>query len=136
MRPGSPLAAGRIGRTPWIGLPGNPVSTLVTFTLFAAPAIRRLGGATAVFPAPLRVRVSADVSISAPLTHYLRATLHPAADGNWEAQLTGAQASNIASSMARADALLVVDAQHAHIPAGAWCSAIELGPQGLLQEQP
>jgi molybdopterin molybdotransferase len=137
MRPGSPLAAGRIGRTPWIGLPGNPVSTLVTFTLFAAPALRRLAGARAVFPWAIPVRTRDEIRVSAPLTQFLRVRLDEATsdDGLLGAWLTGPQGSNISSSVAAADALLIVPPDSGVLPAGTRLRAIPLGG-GLLGVEP
>ena len=57
MRPGAPLGFGVLGGVPWLGLPGNPVSTMVTFELFVRPAIRRLAG----HPRPFRRTVPVTV---------------------------------------------------------------------------
>ena len=73
MRPGAPLGFGTLRGVPWLGLPGNPVSAMVTFEIFARPVIRRLRGERDVFPHPIAVRVRDDVSIGAPLTHFMRA---------------------------------------------------------------
>lgn len=129
MRPGAPLAAGRMGALRWLGLPGNPVSTLVTFTLFGAPLVRALGGHALPFPRPVAVRLAEPVTIAAPLEHFLRVTLEPAgADGLPLARLTGAQGSGLLTSMARADALLVVPADRPLVEAGARLSALVVGP--------
>lgn len=132
MRPGSPLAAGHIGTTPWIGLPGNPVSTLVTFELFGRPAVRRLAGAAAVFPAPIPVVVDEPVHINGSLTHYLRVVVALGADGRLHASLAGAQASNIVSSLARANALLIVPPDRAPVAPGELLDALPLGDRPWL----
>ena len=75
MRPGSPLAFGTLRGKPWLGLPGNPVSSLVTFELFARPAIRRLLGHRDVHAARIPVVVDEAISLSASLTHFLRVRL-------------------------------------------------------------
>ena len=75
MRPGAPVGFGTLGDMAWLGLPGNPVSVLVTFELFARPLIRRLRGETNIFPRTVAVRVREDVSIAAPLTHFMRAVI-------------------------------------------------------------
>jgi molybdopterin molybdotransferase len=128
MRPGAPVGFGTLGQMAWLGLPGNPVSAMVTFELFARPLIRRLRGETNVFPRTIPVRVRDDVSIGAPLTHFLRATLEWTADGVW-ARLTGPQGSGLLTSMARANALLVVSPDRPLIRAGEEARAILLGDQ-------
>ena len=107
MRPGKPLAFGYLGKTPLIGLPGNPVSAAVTFELFARPAIQRMLGVTSVF----RPRVEAfldgpDIERS-DREHYVRARLF-ARDGVLRAQTTGDQRSHIITSLRGASAYLVI----------------------------
>jgi molybdopterin molybdotransferase len=136
MRPGSPLAAGRIGNTPWLGLPGNPVSTLVTFELFGRPAVRRLAGARSVFPATVPVVLDDAVSINGALTHYLRALVDIGDDGRLHARLAGAQASNIVSSLARANALLIVPPDRPRIAAGELLHALPTGDRPFLSTHP
>jgi molybdopterin molybdotransferase len=127
MRPGSPLAFGTVRGKPWLGLPGNPVSSLVTFELFARPSIRKLLGHRNVF-AP-RVTVIADeaMPVSVPLTHFLRVRLTSDGGGPPRARLAGPQASNILSSLARADALMIVPADRAEVRVGDALEAIVLG---------
>ena len=108
MRPGAPLAFGMIGDTPWLGLPGNPVSALVTFELFGRPLIRRLRGERAVFPLPVPCIVDEPVDLAAPLTHFLRCTLIAGNDGELHARLTGSQSSALLTSMTIASALLII----------------------------
>jgi molybdopterin molybdotransferase len=127
MRPGSPLAFGRIGATPWLGLPGNPVSSLVTFELFARPAIRRLMGQSEVFSPRFPVIMQDAITVAGPLTHFLRVTLESRPDGATIARLAGPQPSNILSSLARADALLVLPPEVRDVKAGDRCEAILLG---------
>jgi molybdopterin molybdotransferase len=97
-----------LGTTPWIGLPGNPVSALVTFELFVRPVIRRMLGQTRLFRRPVPVVLEDPVSIGARLTHFLRAIVRVREDGVLTARLTGPQGSAILTSMARANALLIV----------------------------
>ena len=123
VRPGGPLGAGHVLGTPWIGLPGNPVSTLVTAELFVCPAVRQLAGQSRVLPRRVPVRLAEPVSVPAPLRHFLRATLDVGADGVLEARLTGRQGSNLLTSMSRAQALLEVDGPAA-LPAGAVTPAL------------
>ncbi len=108
MRPGAPLGFGLLRGVPWLGLPGNPVSAMVTFELFARPVIRRMLGHTRLFRRPLDVVIDEPVVIGARLMHFLRAIITPDSDGRVHARLTGPQGSGILTSMARANALLVV----------------------------
>jgi molybdopterin molybdotransferase len=130
IRPGAPLGFGRLKGTPWLGLPGNPVSALVTFELFARPAIRRLQGHARLFRRPLPVRVGEAITLSAPLTHFLRATLR-ADEHGYTAQLTGPQGSGLLSSMAKADALLIIPPERARVEAGELVDAILLRDEVL-----
>lgn len=126
MRPGGPMSAGHVLGTPWIGLPGNPVSTLVTAELFVRPAVRALGGHRRVQPMPLPVRLAEDMAANAALTFYLRVSLSRAADGVFEARLSGRQGSNLLTSMARADALVEIEGPTERMPAGSMAPAILL----------
>ena len=107
IRPGAPVSYGMLRDRPWLGLPGNPVSTLVTFELFARPAIRKMQGHRLLFRRPVDVRLAETVTIAAPLTHFLRAVVAHAG-GEYTARLTGPQGSGLLTSMARANALLVI----------------------------
>lgn len=108
IRPGGPLGFGILSGMPWLGLPGNPVSAMVTFELFARPAIRRLRGELLPFPRTFPVVIDDEVTIAAPLTHFFRVTVMPEEDGRVHARLTGPQGSGLLTSMARADALVIV----------------------------
>ncbi len=131
MRPGAPLGFGRLGAMPWIGLPGNPVSTMVTFELFVRPMLRRMLGHTRLFRKPVRVTLGEPVKTGAQLTHFLRAIVS-VDDGALTARLTGPQGSGILTSMALANALLVVPHDRQHYEAGETLSAIPLGEDAQL----
>ena len=107
MRPGKPITFGTRGGRPVFGLPGNPVSAMVTFELFVRPALRRMGGAK-VIDRP-RIRATALQPIANPGSRrgYLRVTLTESAHG-YGARLTGDQGSAILRSMVLADGLAVV----------------------------
>ena len=132
-RPGSQLAFGSIGATPWLGLPGNPVSAAITGDLFVRPAVLRMQGVDAVYRAPVSVRLGAAVEGSPATTLLLRARL-VAYDGGFVAELTGPQGSGLMSSMARADALLVIPAGAGPLAAGAVVQALPL--RGAVAMQP
>lgn len=125
IRPGAPIGFGTLRSTPWLGLPGNPVSAMVTFELFARPALRKMQGLRALFRRPVEVTLEEPVAINAPLTHFLRAVVTPSEDG-FRARLTGPQGSGLLSSMARANALLVVPPERASVPAGGRLRALLL----------
>ncbi|MES2524098.1 MAG: gephyrin-like molybdotransferase Glp [Gemmatimonadota bacterium] len=108
IRPGGPIGRGTLRGVHWLGLPGNPVSTMVTAMLFAVPLVRRLGGHTRTRPISLRARMLDTAATPAPLAHFLRVSLSTGADGMLEARLAGAQGSNLLRAMASADALVVV----------------------------
>jgi len=132
MRPGAPLGFGLLGSTPWIGLPGNPVSAMVTFELFVRPVIRRMLGHTRVFRRPVPVVLEERVTIGAKLTHFLRAVVTTREDGVVTARLTGPQGSGILTSMSRANALLVVPEDRPSVDAGETLHALPLGEHAGL----
>jgi molybdopterin molybdotransferase len=125
IRPGAPLAFGDLNGTPWLGLSGNPVSAVVTFELFARPIIRRMLGHSLLFHRPLKVKIEEDVTIGADLTHFLPATVSRAGDG-YSARLTRSQSSASLSSLAAANALLVVPPEKKKYSAGEVMSALPL----------
>ncbi|MBM4194685.1 MAG: molybdopterin molybdotransferase MoeA [Gemmatimonadetes bacterium] len=133
MRPGAPIGFGALAAQggapamPWLGLPGNPVSTMVTFELFARPAIRKMRGHTMFHRRAIPVRVAEDVRVGVELTHYLRARVSEGEDGVFEARLTGPQSSGMLTSMSSADALLILPRGVMEITAGTMARAIPLG---------
>ena len=126
MRPGAPLAFGLIGGRPWLGLPGNPVSTMVTFELFVRPAIRRLQGHALPFRRTVAVTMAEAITLGPKLRHFLRAVVSDASDGTRSARLTGPQGSGILTSMVRANALVIVPEDRPTVAAGETLAAILL----------
>jgi molybdopterin molybdotransferase len=107
IKPGKPLAFGRIGDTPFIGLPGNPTSVFVTFCLIARPFLLQMQGVSE--PAPARLYAGARFAIGKPgdRQEYLRVTL--ANDGTGlQAHLFANQSSGVLSSVSHSNALAVV----------------------------
>lgn len=133
MRPGAPLGFGTLGQMPWLGLPGNPVSAMVTFELFARPLLRRLRGEARIFQRAITVRSRDDVTLAAPLTHFMRAVLEWSDDGPW-ARLTGPQGSGLLTSMARADALMVISSDRPVVRRGDEVKVILLGERALAAD--
>lgn len=137
MRPGAPLGFGLLDRTPWIGLPGNPVSTMVTFELFVRPAIRRLLGHRLPFRRTVPVCVGEPITLGPRLRHFLRAVVRPeGAGGGLVARLTGPQGSGILTSMTRANALLIVPEDRAEVSAGETLTALLLDDPHHVSEAP
>ncbi len=124
MRPGAPLGFGTLHGAPWIGLPGNPVSTMVTFELFARPAIRRLMGQPLAFRRTTAVQLIEPVTLGPPLRHYLRVIVTSGSPP--KAQLTGPQGSGILTSMTKANALLIVPENRTEVAAGETLDALIL----------
>ena len=106
MRPGKPITFGSLGQRAVFGLPGNPVSAMVTFELFVRPALRRLAGFTAIHRMRLSARALTPIPNPGSRRGYLRVTLERGQE--WGARLTGDQGSAILTSMVRADGLAVV----------------------------
>ena len=136
IRPGGPLTFGVVQGIPWLGLPGNPVSALVTFELFVRPAIRKLQGNARPFRRAIPVVTAEPLSLGPPLSHFLRVTLTAAGGGLPAARLTGSQSSGVLSSMARADALLIVPEDRPAVPAGERLTAIVLDDPEHVAEPP
>ena len=128
MRPGAPLGFGTLFDVPWLGLPGNPVSALVTFELFGRPLLRTLGGHRRPHRRTIPVVLAEPIELGAPLTHFMRVVLDDAAraDGLPTARLTGAQSSGMLTSMGTADALMIVPHEPAIVSAGTVLHAIPL----------
>ncbi|HUR93921.1 MAG TPA: gephyrin-like molybdotransferase Glp [Gemmatimonadales bacterium] len=125
MRPGAPVGFGLLRGIPWVGLPGNPVSTMVTFELFVRPAIRKMCGHDRPFRRAIPVRMAESVSLKPKLQHFLRAIVQETPDGP-VARLTGPQGSGILTSMVLANALLVIPEGQFDTPAGSLAHAIVL----------
>ena len=137
IRPGAQVGFGLLGALPWIGLPGNPVSTMVAFELFVRPAIRVMSGHALPFRRAIPVRLQEPIEVKPRLQHFLRAvvTLPGTTAELPSARLTGPQGSGILSSMARANALLIIPEGQFETPAGAVVSAILLDDP-IHAEQP
>jgi molybdopterin molybdotransferase len=107
MRPGKPLMVGNFRGTPMIGLPGNPVSTMVCSLLFLKPAIEKLSGLVPTEPERHKARLTAPLKVNDRRQDYLRATLRRGNDGALEATPFGKQDSSMMSLLAAADCLIV-----------------------------
>ncbi len=134
MKPGKPVALAVLDGTPYYGLPGNPVSSMVAFTLFVRPAIRAaLGCARPLDLERATVRLDAPLTVRGDRRQYLRARLR-FVDGRLVATPMPRQGSGVLSSMLGANGLLVVDAGTHQFDAGADATALVIGPLGREQE--
>ena len=135
MRPGAPLGFGMIRGTPWLGLPGNPVSALVTFELFGRPLIRKLRGERAAVSAvPVSCRHwRRHRGCSAPLMHFLRAIVDDGR-GRTPPRATHRRRRDpgLLTSMARANALLLAIPPERQVDSlgAVWCARCCLGGAG------
>ncbi len=107
MRPGKPLMVGKFRGTPMIGLPGNPVSTMVCSLLFLKPAIEKLSGIEPREPILQKARLASPLKANDRRQDYLRATLERFADGTLEVRPFNKQDSSMMSLLAAADCLIV-----------------------------
>ena len=109
MKPGKPLVYGRVGGADFIGLPGNPVSTFVTFVLFARPFLLKRMGAVSVLPKTYRVEAAFDWTKSGQRREFLRARLTTSEAGILQAELFPNQSSGVLTSAVWADGLVDID---------------------------
>jgi len=107
MRPGKPITFGSLGAKPVFGLPGNPVSAMVTFELFVRPMLLAMQGRRGTGRLTVRATALAPIVNRGSRRGYLRVVLE-ARDGRWGARLTGEQGSGILRSMVSADGLAVL----------------------------
>ncbi len=125
MRPGKPVAFGHIGAVPLLGLPGNPVSSAVTFELFGRPVIRKMQGHTRLLRPQVEVIVEDGVQDRAMRRHYVRAHVEWR-DAHFVAHTTGNQGSNILTSLLHANALVIVPEGGAEVHPGDTAKAMML----------
>ncbi|MFI5314844.1 MAG: gephyrin-like molybdotransferase Glp [Myxococcota bacterium] len=117
MRPGAPLAFVRVGERPVFGLPGNPVSTYVTYEQFVRPSLLRMMGHQKVFRPVASAQLEADYRKPAGRAHFVRVALERRGEELW-ARESGEQGSNILLSLVRADGLAFVPAEATRIARG------------------
>jgi molybdopterin molybdotransferase len=118
MRPGRPMAVGRIGNAALFGLPGNPVAVMVTFLAFVRPALLRMMGAN-MRPLPLLKAKSQEAMRKKPgRTEYQRGIVSTTADGSLQVRTTGNQGSGVLSSMVQANGLIVLHHGQGNVAVG------------------
>lgn len=120
MKPGRPLAYGKLGNAHYFGLPGNPVAVMVTFYQFVREALLTLMGQSATTPLPMfEVECTAPIRKLIGRTEFQRGILYTDAVGTWKVKPTGAQGSAILSSMSLANCFIVLDETVGNLDAGA-----------------
>jgi molybdopterin molybdotransferase len=118
MRPGRPMAFGRIGNAFLFGLPGNPVAVMVTFYQFVREALLVLAGRSGdLAPASFRVPSAAALRKIPGRTEYQRGILFRE-NGEWKVRATGQQGSGVLRSMAEANCFIVLEHERGAIAAG------------------
>ena len=106
MRPGKPLMAGRLNGVPMLGLPGNPVSSIVCAHLFLLPMLKAMLGLPDPAPQRRKARLAQDIAANGPREHYMRARLEQAEGGPLIAPFDR-QDSALVTILTEADALLI-----------------------------
>lgn len=117
MRPGRPLAFGSMGGVPTVGLPGNPVSTMVSFELFVRPALLKMMGHKNLFRRTVRARLEEEIHKKPGVRHFIRARIQRRKEG-YVVVTTGDQGSGILKSMVRANGLIVLPEESTKVGAG------------------
>lgn len=125
IKPGRPVAMGQVGRTPIVGLPGNPGAVLVTFMLIARPILLRLSGMEDISPHRFTVRVGFDHKKKEGRREFVRARLAAGDDGMPVAMKEGASGAGILSSLVASDGLLDLAADLTYLESG---STVEFLP--------
>ena len=117
MRPGNPLAFGMIGGKPAFGLPGNPVSVMVSFEQFVRPSIRKMSGHTCLFRQVIDATAQEAVATKKGRKYFIRCRVSKH-DGKFAVTTTGEQGSGILMSMAKANGLMIVSEEQEGVSAG------------------
>ena len=118
MRPGRPMAVGRIGKSVLFGLPGNPVAVMVTFLAFVRPALLRMMGSSASAPVFLRAKSVEALRKKSGRTEYQRGFVSTAADGSLHVRAAGNQGSGVLRSMVEGNGLIVLHHTQGNVAVG------------------
>jgi molybdopterin molybdotransferase len=117
MQPGRPFAAGAIGEAHFFGLPGNPVASMLTFTLFVQPVLFKLSGRRDLFARGFHAKALHAMAKKRGRREFKRGIL-TYSDGGWEVRTTGPQGSGIVSSMVAGNCLIVIEEDHGDVQPG------------------
>jgi len=118
MKPGRPLAFGRVNDALFFGLPGNPVAVMTTFLQFVRPALRRLEGESRQLPVSQSAPTTEPLRKKPGRTEYIRGIISLDAQGHPQVSSTGQQGSGILTSMSRANCLMVLEHDRGDVGAG------------------
>ena len=136
IKPGYPVAFGRIEGGPLVfGLPGNPVSAMMTFEQFVRPALRRLTGHRKLFRPTVQARLAETLTKKPGRLHFVRVELERR-DGDIVARGAGNQSSGALRSMTRAQGLLVFPSEDAELAEGAYATVQVLDDEFFASEEP
>lgn len=119
MKPGRPLAYGKLGQAHYFGLPGNPVSTMVTFYQFVQSALKTLMGSPQSTAPTFKVECVSTIKKAPGRTEFQRGILFQAGN-HWKVKTTGEQGSGILSSMSQANCFILLDDYAQSVEAGSW----------------
>ncbi|MDJ0090631.1 molybdopterin molybdotransferase MoeA [Pantoea allii] len=129
MKPGKPFAFGRLANSWFCGLPGNPVSAVVTFYQLVQPLLATLTGQTAsALPTRLRVRTATALKKSPGRLDFQRGVLRQNSQGEPEVISTGAQGSHVYSSFSQANCFIVLERERGPVAAGEWVDVEPFNP--------
>lgn len=118
LKPGKPLAVGKLGDCHMFGLPGNPVSVIITFRQLIAPGLERLAGAPRRQPLRIGAVCAAPLKKSPGRTEFQRGILNRTVSGDFQVVPAGPQGSHMLGSMSRANCLIVLPAECGDVEAG------------------
>jgi molybdopterin molybdotransferase len=120
IKPGKPIAFGRVGKALFFGLPGNPVSSMVTFYQLVQPALRKLGGCTEVdVPLSIRATCQSKLKKKPGRLEFQRGVLSRDAEGAYVVQATSHQGAGVLRSMAEANCFIVMPLEQGDVQPGA-----------------
>jgi molybdopterin molybdotransferase len=119
MKPGRPLAYGRVGGAHFFGLPGNPVSVMVTFYQFVRDALLRLSGRDPIPAIPtFKVPCVSSLKKAPGRTEFQRGILESDGRGTWSVRVTGEQGSGILRSMSEANCFIILPTEQGNVTPG------------------
>jgi molybdopterin molybdotransferase len=119
MKPGRPLAYGRVHGAHFFGLPGNPVSVMATFYQFVRDALLKLAGEDPLFPAPtFKVPCTSSLKKAPGRTEFQRGILSRDESGQWSVRVTGEQGSGILRSMSEANCFIILPTEQGNVAPG------------------
>ncbi|MGE0802959.1 MAG: gephyrin-like molybdotransferase Glp [Lautropia sp.] len=124
MRPGRPVAFGRIGNACYFGLPGNPVAAMVTFLFLVRDALAQLTGAAPPRLPVIRALAAEPLHKRPGRTEYQRGVLSRRADGSYDVRTTGDQGSGVLRSMSEADGIIVLEEARGDVAVGGWVDVV------------